>query len=135
VQYTWLKAIQNGEFATWTSIHVAHVRKYLPKSYATAKGHMHQISQNIRSTQPAVLEPTPESDMVQEDKCKYIYAPIMYTDQIDTDLTGRFTTTSLSGNNYILILYNYGRNSVLSVPMRNRGDKDMIRFLTNSFSP
>jgi hypothetical protein len=68
VQYTWLKAMQNVQFATWPSITVENVRTYLPKSDATAKGHMNQIRQNIRSTQPAVLEPTPESDMVQEDK-------------------------------------------------------------------
>jgi hypothetical protein len=105
VQETWLKAIQN----------------------ATAKGHINQIRQNIRSTQPAVLEPTPESDMVQEDKCNYIYSSIMDTNQIYTYLTGRFPTTSLSGNKYILILYDYDRNSVLSTPLKNRGDKDTVR--------
>jgi uncharacterized protein YvpB len=68
VQDTWLKAIQNGHFATWPSVTVKNVRKYLPKSDATAKDHINQIRQNIRSTQPAVVEPTLESDMVQEDK-------------------------------------------------------------------
>jgi hypothetical protein len=60
VQDTWFKAIQNGNFATWPSITVENVRKYVPKSDATAKGHMNQIRQNIRSTQPAVVKPTPE---------------------------------------------------------------------------
>jgi hypothetical protein len=50
LQDTWLKAIQNGHFATWPSVTVENVRKYLPKSDATAKGHMNQIRQNIRST-------------------------------------------------------------------------------------
>jgi hypothetical protein len=127
VKDTWLKAIKNGQFATWPSITVENVRKYLPKSYATAKGHMNQIRQNIRSTKPAVVEPNLESDMVQEDKCNYIYAAVMDTNQIYTDLTGRFTTTSLSGEKYILILYDYDSNSVLSAPMKNRGDKDMVR--------
>jgi hypothetical protein len=106
---------------------VENVRKYLPKSDATAKGHMNQIRQNIRSTQPAVVEPTPDSDMVQEDKCNFIYSAIMDTNQIYTDLTGRFTTTSLGGNKYILILYDYDSNSILLAPMKNRGDKDMVR--------
>jgi hypothetical protein len=53
VKYTWLKDIQNGHFATWPYVTVENVRKYLPKSDATAKGHMTQIRQNIRSTQPA----------------------------------------------------------------------------------
>jgi hypothetical protein len=60
--------------------------------------------------------------MVQEDKCNYIYAAIMETNQIYTGITGRFPTTSLSGNKYILILYDYDSNSVLSAPMKNRGD-------------
>jgi hypothetical protein len=88
---------------------------------------MNQIHQNIRSIQPVVVEPIPESDMVQEDKCNYMYAAIMDINQIYTDLTGRFPTTSLSGNRYILILYDYESNSVLSAPMKNRGDKEMVR--------
>jgi hypothetical protein len=50
----------------------------------------------------------------------------METNQIYTDLTGRFTTTSPSGNKYILIFYDYDSNSFLSAPMKNRGDKEMI---------
>jgi hypothetical protein len=106
---------------------VENVRKYLPKPDATSKGHMNQIRQNIRSTQPAVEQPAPETDMVQEDTCNYIYSAVMDTNQIYTNLTARFPTTSLSGNKYILILYDYDSNSVLPVPMKNRGDKDMVR--------
>jgi hypothetical protein len=35
--------------------------------------------------------------------------------------------TSLSGNKYILILYDNDSNSVLSTSMKNRGDKEMVR--------
>jgi hypothetical protein len=80
------------------------------------KGHMNHIRQNIQSTQLAVTEPTPESEMVQEDKCNFIYAAIMETDQIFTDITGMFPTTSLSGNKYFLILYDYYSSIVLSAP-------------------
>jgi hypothetical protein len=45
----------------------------------------------------------------------------------DIYLTGRFPTTYLSENKYILILYDYSSNSVLPVPMRNRVDKEMLR--------
>jgi hypothetical protein len=65
--------------------------------------------------------------MVQEETCNYIYAAVMETNQIYTYLTGRFPTTSLSGNKYILILYDYDGSIVLSAPMKDRGDKDMIR--------
>jgi hypothetical protein len=47
--------------------------------------------------------------------------------QICTDLTGRFYTTFLSGNKYILILYDYDSNIFISAPLKNRGDKDMVR--------
>jgi hypothetical protein len=56
VQDTWLKSIQNENFPTWPSITVDNVRRYLPKSDEMVKGHMNQICQNIRSTQPAVVE-------------------------------------------------------------------------------
>jgi hypothetical protein len=65
---TWLKAIQNGNFATWPSVTVENVRKYLSKSDATSKGHMNQIRQIIRSKQPDADQPSPEPDMVQEEK-------------------------------------------------------------------
>jgi hypothetical protein len=50
----------------------------------------------------------------------------METGQIYTDLTGRFPTASHSGNTYILVLYHYDSNSVLSEPIKNRGDKEMV---------
>jgi hypothetical protein len=77
VQDTWLKSIQNGHFATWPSLTVENVCKYLPKYDAMVKGHTNQIRQHIRSTQPAVADPTPESELVQEDKCNFMYATIM----------------------------------------------------------
>jgi hypothetical protein len=92
-----------------------------------AKGHMNQIRQHIRSTQPAVADPPPESELVQEEKCNFMYAAIMETNQIYTYLTGIFPTTSISINKYILILYDYDINSVLSTSMKNRGDKEMVR--------
>jgi hypothetical protein len=104
---TWLKAIQNVHFATWPSVTVENVRKYLSKYETISKGHMNQIKKNILSTQPDVDQPAPEPDIVQEDKGKYMYVTVMETNQIYTDLTGRFPTTSLSGNKYILILYDY----------------------------
>jgi hypothetical protein len=76
MQETWLEAIQNGHFATWPSVTVESVRKYLPKSDAMLKGHMNQIQHNISSTQPAVAKPTPESEMVQEDKCNSVYSAL-----------------------------------------------------------
>jgi hypothetical protein len=88
---------------------------------------MNQIRQNIRSTQPVVEILAPETEMIQEDKYHYIYATTVETNQIYSDPTGRLPTTSLSGNKYMLILYGYDSNSVLSAPMKNMGEKEMVR--------
>jgi hypothetical protein len=108
---------------------VENVRKNLPKYDAMVKGHMNQIHQHIRSTQPAGADSDPESKLVQEDKCNFIYAAIMEHNQIYTDITGIFPTTSISGNKYILILYDYEINSVLSDHMKIgvTSDKEMVR--------
>ena len=37
-----LKAICNGHFTTWPGLMVTNISKYLPKSMATAKGHLDQ---------------------------------------------------------------------------------------------
>ncbi len=36
---TWLKAIKNGHYATWTSITTASVTTHFPESITTIKGH------------------------------------------------------------------------------------------------
>jgi hypothetical protein len=123
----WLKSIQNGHFATWSSVTVENVRKYLGKSDATAKGHLNQIRQNIRSAQQVVEITATYTEMVQEEKCHYIYATTLETNKIYSDITGRFPATSLSGNKYMLIMYDYDSKSILSAPMKNRGDKEMAR--------
>jgi hypothetical protein len=127
VQNTWIKAIANGRFAAWPALTLDNARKYLLKSDAMVKCHMNQIPQNIRFTQPKVMAPMSDPDMVQKDKCRYVHAAVMEISQIYTGLTGKFPTTSHSGNKYILFLYEYDSNNVLSAPMKNRVDKEMVR--------
>jgi hypothetical protein len=105
---------------------VENVRKYLGKYDATAKGHLNQIRQNIRSTQLAEVITEPDTYIVQEDKYHYLYTTTIETNQICSDLTGGFPTTSLSYNTYMLILYDYDRNIIFSAHMKNRGDKEMV---------
>jgi hypothetical protein len=67
----------------------------------------------------------PETDMIQKDKCHYIYAAILETSKIYSDLIVIFPKTSLSRNKYISMLYDYDSSSVLSALMKNRGYKEM----------
>jgi hypothetical protein len=47
---TWTQAIEKNFFATWPGLTAEAVRKYLPKSLATAKGHLKTSPKNLRST-------------------------------------------------------------------------------------
>jgi hypothetical protein len=72
------------------------------------------------ATAPA-LEPT------YTGKTEFVYATIIYSGQIHSELTGRFPTTSAKGNKYVLFLYDYDTNNFLPEPMKNRGDQEMVR--------
>jgi hypothetical protein len=47
---SWIKAINNGNYATWPGITAEVVSKHFPESVETQKGHMKKQRQNVRST-------------------------------------------------------------------------------------
>jgi hypothetical protein len=57
VNSTWLKAIAAGFFTTWPGLTIDLVRKHLPKSIATAKGHLQQQMQGICSKKTTKATP------------------------------------------------------------------------------
>ena len=147
---TWCKAIDNDQFMGWPGLTSKAVRKYLPPSTATAKGHMARNRKNVRSTtkpprkvgkrvlieaansmeinlsndedfNPAA-EPNAQCDI-------YIGATIgdTFDDVIYSDQTGRFPVRSFAGNEYVFTAYVYGPNAILARAMRNRSDEEMIR--------
>jgi hypothetical protein len=48
------------------------------------------------------------------------------TGQIYTDQTGKFAVPSSTGNNYLLILYNYDSNSIWAEPLKAQAAKDIV---------
>jgi hypothetical protein len=56
---TWTKAINHGFFRSWPMLTAKTVRQHLPKSVATAMGHLDQSRKNQRSTKP---RPTQDED-------------------------------------------------------------------------
>jgi hypothetical protein len=48
---TWITAIKNGNFLSWTGLTEHAVEKHLSKSTATTKGNLNQQRQNTRATQ------------------------------------------------------------------------------------
>jgi hypothetical protein len=139
VTSTWIDAINNGHYTTWPGLTADAVRQHLPKSLATAKGHLDQARKNQRSTKSTSTIETPEPTIpIAEplnNKMNYVYAAIgkfsEATNMIHSDLTGRFPHTSTQGNKYVLIVYNYDSNTILAEPMQARNDKATIAAHTN----
>ena len=80
---TWIKAILNGNFATFPGLTAELVSKYLPKEEPTILGYQHKLKQGIRSTtaRPANTQLAPEPP-VEEIYTKIIPLPHMIcTDQ------------------------------------------------------
>ena len=108
------------------------VKRHLPKSLATAQGHLDQSRKNQRSTKPKAAPapaeqqqeaPEPTIPVQEPDnlKTQYVYASVLEyseTNMVHGNLTGRFPHTSSQGNKYVLILYNYDGNAILAEPMK-----------------
>jgi hypothetical protein len=136
---TWIQAINKGHFASWPGLTADAVRKHLPKSMATAQGHLDQVRRNQQSTKPltpASAEPRPDPvlgadlqatpPVTDGEHTHELYAAILTipsdTGQIYTDQCGRFPTTSLQGNKYIMVLYDYDSNA----PLKNRSGPEIL---------
>jgi len=90
---------------------------------------MDQEHKNKNSTKP---KPAQTNDLKYVDDDAFPLAPpdgacIHYcytvmlkpTGQIYINQTGKFVAPSSTGNNYILIIYNYGSNAILVTPFKN----------------
>jgi len=104
------------------------------------KGHSDQEHANIRSTKTKPLpHPTPASPLSPTApadnspssgpptlKTRFLYADSQpATGQIYTDSTSRFLTPSISGNQFILVLY-YDSNFIHADPMKNRTKEEHL---------
>jgi hypothetical protein len=56
---------------------------------------------------------------------------IQVTDQIYTDQTRNFPITSSHGNKYIMVLYDYDSNTILTKPLKSRSKAEMIQGYSN----
>jgi hypothetical protein len=121
------------------------VRKHLAKAVATSKGHMRQERQHLRSTQTSSLplchskeaktapDKTPEiggthnkAAFHERTHCVYM-KPIAVTGQKHSDQTGRFPITSSRGSKYIMVVYDYDLNAILTKPLTSRTETELLR--------
>jgi hypothetical protein len=113
------QALKPGYIRNFPGLTAKTLQCHPPHSVATAKGHLDQVQQNLRSTRvkPTDLPPTTTDDAfppqeMPTSECYVMAAPMPTapTGKYYTDQTGHFPCTSSSGNNYVLIAYHYDCN-------------------------
>ena len=115
---TWMRAITNGAFETWPGLSADAVRKYLPDSMGSDKGHMKRERKNLRSTRKAnsavyplpdsaanTLDPFPEQEYITPGTTDVMCAVAHGSPDGNKpfgrnymDLTGKFLRRSVNGN-------------------------------------
>ena len=136
VPSTWIAAIDAGFFTTWPGLTADLVRKHLPKSVATSKGHMRKTKMNIRSTKttaPAAASKnfTPAEMTSTHDRTSVVhFKPMQITGKISTDQMGRFPHTSSNGTKYIMACHVHDTNGILTECLKSRDDKELTRAFT-----
>jgi hypothetical protein len=132
------QAIEKHFFTAWPGLIANAVRKFLPKSLATAKGHLKATPKNLRFTTkilpPAAIPDAPDAMTTPPSapeppvRTRFVYAQIVdITGQICSDQTGRFPATSSKGNQYIMIVYDYDSAAILAEPLKNRTGQELVR--------
>jgi hypothetical protein len=126
---TFIDAIQAGYLITWPGLTAAMVSKHLPKSLATAKGHMDQQRKNTRSTQIKLEHDShnvadnqpPTEDLGTTTHVAFVSLidTAAETGKMYTDITGRFPVQSNRGYKYIFVLYDYDSNAILVEPIKS----------------
>jgi hypothetical protein len=124
------------------------LNKYPPQSVAMVKGHLDQTRKNQQSTKrttpPTPTPLTTESDIALNNdipfplsdpnnaRSHHCFASVVTpaTGQIHSDQTGKFIVASSTGNNYVLVVYDYDSNSILVEPMRNRTGPSILKAYT-----
>ena len=137
---SFIRAVKNGNFATWPGINDINFAKFLDPTIATAKGHLNQEKKNLQSTKVQIKIEKPDHVQSTEDfsppsetpneKSYECFATIVDSTKSGKayhDLTGQFPHVSSRGNKYILVHYDYDSNAILAEPLKNRTSGEIKR--------
>jgi hypothetical protein len=125
---TWCQAIDAGHFKTWPGLASSAVHKYPPQSTPMHQRHLNQVRANLQVTRlPAsvIQQPTTDADIDDEvappaednTRTILIYADChCTTGMVYTDPTDKFLVPSVSGNQYVLVVYEYDSNTFTQNP-------------------
>ena len=126
---SWIKAIKNGNYATWPGISAEAVNRHFPESIETQKGHMKKQRQNVRSTKQKVIagEVADAVELTRTITKQNILVKVFNASEtIFTDQTGRFPVQSSRGNTSLMVYYDMDANYIDAEPIRNHADPQMI---------
>jgi hypothetical protein len=100
--------------------------------HAPAKGYLKQEIQGIHSTQQSTASPKlqPSSDECVHTNGVYMQPIAEVTHQIYSDRTGGFPITSSRGNKYIMFVYNYDSNAIITEPITSCTKNELLRTYT-----
>jgi hypothetical protein len=134
-------ALNEGHLTNFPGLTPLTLKRYPPQSVPMVKGHMDQSRKNQRSTKrtpPNQIVPdanNPEILARSADQCplgidartNHCFAAVLDTsNEIHSDQTGRFITPSSTGNNYMMIVYDYDSNHIFIEPFKNRTAKCLL---------
>ena len=88
VRDTWLKAIKNGNYASWPGLTYDNAKTYCPSADETIKGHLVQSRQGVRSTHPNVQQKQQQVPALPSTNDLHII--VERISKLYTDDTGRF---------------------------------------------
>jgi hypothetical protein len=139
---TFIRAVHNGNYATWPKLTVQLIHKYMPDSDETAKEHLKGQRQGVRSTKQKAFENMIEVGEARkkiegESSPFHPLPPTKLNDilvrvedlneEIHTNQTGAFPHTSQRGNHHIMVTIHLDTNYIFPEPMKNRTEGEMIR--------
>eukprot|EP00804_Cyclotella_cryptica_P024310 CCRYP_020870-RA/>CCRYP_020870-RA protein AED:0.35 eAED:0.35 QI:0/-1/0/1/-1/1/1/0/397 len=139
---TFCKAINNDQLIRFPPITAAQVRRYLPESTATAKGHLRRVRKHTRST---TKQRQSETQAIKHDFRPPINSDVKFelfvrasiADQIEgtiyTDQTGAFPVTSYHSNKYQFVADEYRSNAMLVRALNDQTDKSLIVAFTDVY--
>ena len=106
------------------------LQKTITNLIPTAKGHLNQERANLQSTKKITTADDEDFSPNDGDTSKtYLNMAKLFKakpkETTYTDQTGRFPYRSSRGNKYIMVMYDYNSNAILTTPLRNRQAKTL----------
>ena len=116
---------------SWKGITYHNEANSCPIAYETLKGHMVQVRQDIRSNNPKpqrITSKLPEATSLPSDTTPSHekHVKVKHIRKLYTDDTGHFPIRSRSGDQYIMIAYDFYSNAIIAAPFKSRADKHIL---------